>query len=103
MLESKSRYDEILLCEGWRDCLAAVALGFYATANCGGCSFHDFFLPVFRDKKVRIIFDRDKAGVHGAERAAKAIFPIAQEVKIINLPYPVTESGGKDLFDWKNE
>ncbi len=43
--------DEIILAEGWRDALAAIALGFYATASSGGAAcFEKEWLPLFKDK-----------------------------------------------------
>ncbi len=93
--------DTIIFTEGFRDALAAIALGFYATASSGGAScFKKEWLPLFKDKIVFLCFDRDQAGQKALHRAAKEIANVAKAVYIVNLPYEVTESHGKDLHDY---
>lgn len=100
----KERPEVLIFCEGWRDAVAAVQAGFYATASTGGAScFKDEWLPLFAKKKVYICFDADEVGVYAAQRAALKIWDVGKEVHIINLPYEVTENHGKDLYDWLTE
>jgi len=96
--------DEIIFTEGWRDCVAATAAGFYALASSGGTScFKDGWLPAFDGKKVYICMDADEPGQKAADRAARKIWPVAKEVRIFNLPYPVKKDHGKDLYDFLSE
>ncbi|HML73359.1 MAG TPA: DUF5906 domain-containing protein [Anaerohalosphaeraceae bacterium] len=91
----------LIFAEAWRDALAAIAQGFYATASSGGAStFREEWLPLFRGREVYICMDADKAGVRAAERALEKIKPVAKSVKIVWLPYEFTESHGKDLHDY---
>lgn len=93
--------DEIILTEGWRDALAAIALGFYATASSGGAScFKKEWLPLFKDKIVYLCFDRDTAGDKAETKAAKALNKVARQLKILNLPYSMKLDHGNDLHDF---
>ena len=93
--------DMIMFCEGWRDALAAIQAGQFATASSGGAStFKDSWLSIFAGKTVYICMDCDSAGEKAAQRAADKIFTVARDVYIINLPYEITESHGKDLYDY---
>ncbi len=93
--------DEIILAEGWRDALAAIALGFYATASSGGAScFKTEWLPLFKDKIAYLCFDRDTAGDRAETKAVKALNKVARQVKILNLPYSMKLDHGNDLHDF---
>jgi len=114
----KEKPKEIDFTEGWRDCLAAVEAGFYATASSGGASgtWKDSWLPLFEDRTVYITMDCDSAGNGGpltnektgkviqkegqANLVARKIFPVAKHVKILRLPYKHQERNGKDLHDF---
>lgn len=97
----KEKPETIIFCEAWRDALAVIEAGFYATASSGGAStFKDTWLNVFRGKTVYIVMDSDKPGRKAAQRAAKKISGVAQNVFIVDLPYEVTENHGKDLHDY---
>jgi hypothetical protein len=56
-----------------------------------------------RGKLVNVVGDCDEDGQRGAERWAAALRGVAAEVRIVKLPYEVTEKHGKDLRDWLNE
>ena len=95
---------EIIFAEGWRDALSAIEAGYAATASTGGAScFKDEWLPAFKDKIVYIVMDRDKAGVNAASRAVEAISTVSKEVRIVELPYDVTDAHGHDLWDYLND
>ena len=66
----------------------------------GAKTWKDEWLPVFEGKIVYIIFDRDKAGVDGGNKAAERIATVAKEVYLVELPYEYTETNGKDLYDF---
>ena len=96
--------DVIVFAEGWADALLAIEAGYYATASSGGAScFKDEWLPLFKGKTVHICMDCDKAGVKAAKRAADRISTVAKEVRIVDLPYEITEDHGKDLKDYLQE
>jgi P4 family phage/plasmid primase-like protien len=93
--------ETIVFCEGWRDALAAVEAGLFATASSGGAStFKDDWLEVFSGKTVYIVMDADVPGQKAAQRAAKKIHSVAKQVFIAHLPYSVTENHGRDLHDY---
>ena len=54
-------------------------------------------------KMVYVLGDADKPGDTGAGRWAADIAAVAAEVRQVRLPYPVTETHGKDLRDWTGE
>ena len=79
--------DEVYLFEGEKDCMLASQLGINAmTVTSGAGSFKRDWVPLFKDKSVRICYDIDPAGVEGAKRVAEFIGRITKEVKIILLP-----------------
>jgi putative DNA primase/helicase len=93
--------DTIIFCEAWRDALAAMSVGLHATASSGGAStWSEDWLDVFEGKAVYVCMDADVAGQKAAGRAADAIAKVAKEVYVVQLPYEVTESHGKDLHDY---
>jgi P4 family phage/plasmid primase-like protien len=97
----KANPETIVFCEGWRDALAAVEAGQFATASSGGAStFKDDWLAVFSGKTVYIVMDADQPGQKAVQRAAKKIHNVAKQVFIVNLPYAVTENHGRDLHDY---
>lgn len=99
----KDKPEEIIFTEGWRDCITAVAAGYYATASSGGAScFKKDWLPLFKGKDVKIIFDADRPGGFAAQRAAKMIVRVAKSVKICTLPFEIRDNHGKDLHDYLN-
>ena len=84
--------------------MSIIEHGFNATASTGGAStWRDEWLPLFTRRKVNIVMDADRAGVKAAERAARAIYGTAKEVRIVTLPYELQEKHGKDLFDYTSE
>ncbi|MCP4611729.1 MAG: toprim domain-containing protein [Planctomycetes bacterium] len=92
---------EVIFTEGWRDCVAATEVGYYAMASSGGAScWKDEWLPAFEGRKVHIIFDADKAGVKAAHRAAGRICTVTAEIGIVPLPFEIKENHGEDLYDW---
>ena len=66
--------DTIVFCEGWRDALAAISIGLFATASSGGAScFNNDWLGFFEGKTVYICMDADIPGQRAAQRAADRI------------------------------
>jgi putative DNA primase/helicase len=97
---TEDRPDTIIFAEAWRDALAAISLGYAATASSGGAStWTDAWRPVFEGRTVYICMDADKAGQRAAWRAAEALYKKAR-VYIVELPYEVKDSHGEDLHDY---
>src|SRR5690606_38915938 len=85
----------VWLMEGEWDALLAQQLGLPAVTNTGGAgTWKTWWNRYFRDKVVYIVYDSDSAGRSGAEAVAKALSPVAREVRNIVLP---TEG---DFSDW---
>lgn len=51
-------------------------------------------------KDVVLCYDRDKAGVAGAERTARMLTPFARSIAIAELPLPWSEKHGQDITDF---
>lgn len=95
----KQQYEKIIFCEGVRDCLAAISLGFIATANnCGAGKWDESWQVVFSDRTVCLVPDCDVPGVKGANKQAQCLSKITKEVRIAELPYEAET--GQDLNDY---
>lgn len=96
---------EVVLCEGEMDALAAESRGVPCVTSTGGAGRWDpRFNARFAGKHVRVCYDVDAAGRKGAVRAARSLLAVASEVRVVTLPL----TGGKadkDLTDFfvKNE
>lgn len=90
----------VIICEGEWDALLTIQRGFPAITRTGAA---DVWLAEwgqhFRGKKVYVCHDRDNKGQAADAKVAKALRHIADVYKI-QLPYGVTEKGGKDLTDY---
>lgn len=106
-LQSLTKLDghqTILLCEGEKDVLNAVARGFCAVTS-GGAStcFKKEDLELFRDRKILCVGDYDHAGREFNLRNAEALLPVAKKVSIGNWEISVkneTLFQGYDLTDY---
>ena len=99
----------ILLCEGEWDCLVANERGYRAvtvTSSAGSWPPDPDADKLFKDKRVRIVFDVNdvksdgtpsNAGQIGAEKVAERLASIARDVKVVKLPL---ENSGGDISDW---
>jgi Toprim-like len=92
---------ELLICEGEWDCLRLHDLGFEqaVTHTAGAGTWLDKWTSLFTGKKVWISYDRDRAGQFGAAKSAAKIFPVACEIRILDLPLPGT-GDAKDVSDF---
>jgi 5S rRNA maturation endonuclease (ribonuclease M5) len=98
-LESK----KILIVEGEMDAMLADQMGLKAvTVTSGAGSFNKGWPhKYFKDKKVYILYDVDKAGEAGAIRVAKQLVGIAEIVFIAELGKFIEEpKGGDDFTDF---
>jgi AAA domain len=87
----------VLITEGEKDADTAAQMGFTATTNPNGAGkWRPEFNEYFRGKKIRIIPDADQPGLKHAQSVASQLFDIAENVKIVPLPF------GKDLTEWRD-
>jgi P4 family phage/plasmid primase-like protien len=71
---------------------------------CGAAARPDRLAMDFaKDKTVIVVGDADEPGQAGARRFARAFAHHARDVKLVQLPYEITKSKGKDLRDWVAE
>ena len=92
---------DVVLCEGEWDLMTAFDHGFTwaATHTAGAGTWLPQWTPTFAGKHVWICYDRDPPGMRGAARVARALWPVAATVRIVDLPLPGT-SDAKDLSDF---
>lgn len=104
--------DYILVTEGEKDCLIAYANGLKAICIGGaGASSHlkQEYLNLFKDMKLLICGDYDKAGKNFNDNLYKQLKPIAKEVKLLNWEQKAKKDGFElfdkfdltDYFAWK--
>lgn len=91
----------VIISEGEMDTILLLQYGFNAVTGSGGA---DVWKPewtgYFKDKRVFIVRDMDKPGMKGRDLVRRALEPVAAEVLYVELPYEVTEDGGKDVTDF---
>jgi hypothetical protein len=100
-------YHAIIVCEGGPDALAAYAARVALRGTFGiGCllgslTIHESALPHFAGKRVRFIAHNDPAGIDCAERNARLLADIAEQVSIATLDglHTVTGTPANDLCD----
>lgn len=92
---------EIIICEGEWDALLTIQNGFPAITRTGAAKvWKDSWNPHFEDKTVYLCHDMDVPGQLGNSKVQGALKDYAAEVKVVLLPYRVTEKAGKDLTDY---
>jgi len=95
--EDQLKNDELWLCEGELDALCLISQDLPAVTITGGAGvWKDEFAPLFRDKKVNIVYDCDEAGEKGAKRIAGILKDVAKKVDIIELGL----KEGEDITDF---
>ncbi len=95
--EDQLENDVIYLAEGELDTLCAISHGLSVmTATGGAGSWKKEWTPLFKKKKVRIIYDCDTVGREGAIKIAAILLSTENEVKVIDLGLNDKE----DLTDW---
>lgn len=93
--------DEIIICEGELDALITNQYGFPAITRTGSAgTWRSEWNAHFKDKIIYLCHDCDEAGQDGNRRVGRSLRRIAREVRIVRLPYPITEKHGKDLTDY---
>src|SRR5712692_5215200 len=95
----------LLKTEGPSDAMAIWPLlpeGWVVLTNLAGAAANPGRLPMgfAANKFVVVVGDADKTGQAGARRFAEAFAKHARQVRLVELPYKVTESHGLDMRDW---
>lgn len=100
-LSRTGKHESVLVCEGEWDTLLALQAGYCAVTRTDGAGkpWHEEWTEMFVDRRVFICPDRDEVGIKSAIATAEAIGDVAQKVRFINLPYPITKKDGRDLSD----
>lgn len=76
-----------MLVEGFKDTLAAAALGANAYGLPGaGCPVPEEALPVLADKHVVVAFDGDEAGQEGTLRIVRQLHAVGIRTSVTKLP-----------------
>lgn len=96
----------VLKVEGPTDMLAAI--GWFdgcVITNSNGAMENpkDWILDMLAGKEVFIIGDADVPGKNGAIKWYKALTKRNQKASLLQLPYPLEATKGKDLRDWLHE
>jgi hypothetical protein len=102
MLLRSLKHESIMLCEGEWDTLLALQAGYIAVTRTDGAGkpWHEEWTELFEDRRVFLCPDRDRVGIESAEQTRDELVDVAQLVKFVNLPYPITKKNGKDLSDY---
>src|SRR5690554_2100307 len=101
--------EDIWLCEGQWDKMAAVAIigaarPISAIGLPGAGAMKDGWCHAFAGKNVTLIFDNDEAGVKGAEKTINVFKESAAKPRSISIvEWPETLSDGYDLRDFYQE
>jgi hypothetical protein len=96
--------DVIIICEGELDALLSIQAGYPALTRTGSAgTWQPSWNHLFKGKTVLVCHDMDVAGQKANLKVAKSVAKVAKEVRIITLPYAVTEKHGKDITDfWRD-
>jgi hypothetical protein len=97
------REDEgaILVCEGEFDAIISNQYNFRAVTKTNGVkAWRREWDKLFKDLVVYVCHDADRPGQDANRKIARAVARYAKEVRIVRLPYAVTDDHGKDLTDW---
>lgn len=93
--------EDVFIVEGEKDCENLKNLGFVATTNpMGAQKWKSEYNEYFKDKKVYILADNDKAGKDHTLTVAKNLKGTAQSVKVVELPNLKEK---EDISDWLSQ
>ena len=100
--EAIEKSDVVYKVEGVTDCLALASRGYPAFTNPGGTKEKPpkHLLNLLAGKTLVIVHDADKPGLDGATRFANGAAKTSASVKLVQLPYEVEPTKGKDLRDY---
>jgi len=89
----------IILCEGEPDVLCGISQGLSCiTQTAGAGSWDASFSKEFKGRDVIMVYDRDKAGQHGADKLLNELHGVTAKVEVVEWPEFMED--GQDLTDW---
>lgn len=93
--------DYIIICEGEWDALLTIQHDFNAITRTGAADvWEERWSKLFRGMTVYLAHDCDLKGQHANLKLGELLQDVAEEVRVLKLPYPIEEKGGKDLTDF---
>ncbi len=99
--------DEVWKLEGVTDLLTAATISprFPAFTNANGTDENPkhWWGELCKGRKINVLHDADKPGQTGATKTAKFLARNSSLVRILELPYEISESHGKDFRDFACE
>jgi hypothetical protein len=91
----------VVICEGELDALITIQNGFDCITRTGAAKvWNSGWNHKFRGMRVYLCHDRDAAGQAANQIVAGELLGVAQEVRIVELPFPLEPKHGKDLTDY---
>lgn len=97
-------HSTIVIAEGEWDAMMLSQHGIAAvTGTTGAEQWQRKWNQKFKGKDVYFVYDRDKAGIAGAEKAARSLTGVARSIYIIELPMAYRENHGLDVSDYFGE
>lgn len=100
-LTKGKRDGEIIICEGELDAIVTNQHNFRAiTRTSAARTWKAEWSRLFKGLVVYVCHDCDTAGQAANRKVARSLLRYAKEVRIVRLPYAITDKHGKDLTDW---
>lgn len=97
----RDRHPQVIICEGEWDALLTIQHGFDAVTRTGAAKVWDpKWARYFEGADVFLCHDCDEAGVAGNRIVAESLKDVANSIRLLRLPYAITEKHGKDLTDF---
>lgn len=100
--KAKEKGESIVICEGELDALVTNQHGFRAiTRTSAAKTWRQEWSKQFKGLTVYVCHDMDAAGQAANRKVARSLARAGiKDVRVVRLPYAVTEKHGKDLTDW---
>lgn len=91
----------VIVCEGEFDAIITNQHGFPAvTRTASASTWSHYWNSQFKNKLVMVCHDMDAAGKKANEKVRSSLEGVADEVRVVRLPYKLQAKHGKDLTDW---
>jgi hypothetical protein len=92
---------QIIICGGEWDALATIQAGYAAiTRTAAERVWKSEWSSLFKGKQVFLCHDMDETGQTANRKVAQALRRVAEDIKVVHLPYRIEKKHGKDLSDF---